>query len=76
MDIKKILKLMEKKYPTNYKKGINPALFIYNDESGRILKDAMNPAYGGELAQENLLFDFHNVDELVAHLQEGEGETS
>lgn len=60
-----ILNLLAKKYPTDYKNGINPALLIYGDESGKIIKNALHFAY----EYENRLFQFDTIDELVLHLQ-------
>lgn len=62
MELKEILALMAKKYPTNYMEGQNPALLIYDDESGRISNDATRP-------YDSTLFDFSSIEELVAHLQ-------
>lgn len=61
MEIKHLLKLLEKKYPTG-----NRALLIYDDESGRIIDKAFNHPY----EDGNTLFEFDNVDELVSHLEE------
>lgn len=63
--MKKILKLLSQKYPTNYTKGMNPVIVIYDDESGRIIKDAQEGLYEGS----NLLFSFSTIKELVKHLQ-------
>lgn len=68
MELKEILRLMAEKYPTNYRKGLNPVLFIYDDESGRILKDAQESAYTGY--NNNSLFEFTSIDGLIKHLQE------
>lgn len=63
--LKIILKLMEKKYPTNYSKGMNPVLVIYDDESGRIVKDALCSMYKSG----NTLFAFSSIEELMEHLK-------
>lgn len=60
MELKKILELLEKKYPGNR------ALFIYSDESGRIVDDALTHPY----EKGNSVFEFSEVDELVSHLLE------
>lgn len=64
MDIKKILDLLSKKHPTDYKRGINPAIFIYDDGSGKIVRDALVHPYENR----NFLFEFSTVDELVDYL--------
>lgn len=67
MELKKILRLMEEKYPTDYRKHMNPVLFIYDDGSGRILKEAQERAYGN--GNSNTLFEFNTLDELIQYLQ-------
>lgn len=58
-----ILKLIENKYPANEHQS--PVLFIYDDESGAILKDSqVNPYEHG-----NRLFNFGSVEQLVEHLK-------
>lgn len=64
--LKRILKLMEQKYPTNFETGMNPALVIYDDESGRIVKDTQFEIYSSD----NCLYSFSNIDELYQHLLE------
>jgi hypothetical protein len=73
MDIKKILGLLAKKHPTNYKRGVNPAILIYDDESGRIFRDASNP---GTYSSENTLLEFASIKELVDYLTDWIGEPS
>ena len=64
--IQRILKLMSEKYPTNYKEGMNPVLVIYDDESGRIVKNGSEDMYDNN----NSFFDFSDVEHLVKHLEE------
>lgn len=66
MELKEILELMAKKYPADYKNGTNPALLIYDDESGLIVRDAGREPY----EQGNKLYTFRDIDALVEHLQE------
>lgn len=63
MTMKDILELLSKKYPET--EDNCPALLIYDDESGRIVRDAVSDCYSSS----NCLYAFDNIDELVAHLQ-------
>ena len=64
--IQRILKLLSEKYPANYEYGMNPILVIYDDESGRILRNAQRSIYDSN----NNLFEFSNIEELIKHLEE------
>ena len=64
--IQRILKLLGKKYPYNESEEINAALFIYDDGSGRIVKDVQEYVY----ERGNTLFSFLDIEELVKHLEE------
>ena len=64
--IQRILKLLGEKYPTDYTKGMNPILVIYDDESGGILRDAQKSIYGSN----NRFFEFSDIEHLVKHLEE------
>lgn len=65
MTLQQILQLIKQKYPPNIRDGIWPALLIYDDESGGIVKDATQPVYGN---YQNFLFEFLSVQELIDHL--------
>ena len=67
MKLEKILKLVAKKYPADETMPLGAILFIFDDESGRIVKHATGSAYD----YDNLLFDFSTVEELIKHLEEG-----
>lgn len=57
--MKKILELMKKNYPGN------TVLFIYDDESGRLLKDGSKDSYDYD---GNVYFDFSSLDDLTVKL--------
>lgn len=67
MNMQYLLKLLEQKYPAKHSEGMNPAILIYNDESGRIVKNALNSAY--EPDRSNSLYEFYSLEELYKHLQ-------
>lgn len=58
--LKTILKLLSEKYPSD--RSQNPAILIYDDESGRIAKFADDP-------YNKALFMFSSIEELVKHLE-------
>lgn len=68
MTLQEILKLMEKKHPSECSKGINPVLFLYDDGSGRILKNSIESPF----AHSNILYNFEDVESLIAHLESNE----
>ena len=61
-DLKKILKLMEQKYPQSDFGLV--AVLIYDDEAGRIINHATEPY------DHAALLEFGSIKELVKHLQE------
>ena len=65
MEIQELLKLIHKKYPDSWTDmGMWPVLWIFDDGSGKIIKDATIDVY----AEGNVLFDFQNLQELIDHL--------
>ena len=66
MDIKELLTMLHKKYPDSWADlGMWPVLWIFDDGSGTIIKDATVDV----CADGNTLFEFKNVQELIDHLQ-------
>lgn len=63
--LQQVLKLMEKKYPMNIKEETNPVLVIYDDESGKIIRNATYGMYD----KGNSLFEFSSISELLEHLE-------
>lgn len=57
-----LLELMKNKYGADYYQA---AILIYDDGSGRIVKDAIKDNYD----KSNEAFSFHSVDELIEHLE-------
>lgn len=64
MSLQEILTLFGKKYPESEDGWSFPALLIYDDGTGRIIKNPDRP-YGNS---EDLLFSFGSVEELIGHL--------
>jgi hypothetical protein len=64
MEIEELLELLHKKYPDDYDGGLYPALVLYDDGSGYIVKNGM------ELPSAvNRLFMFNSIQELISRLQ-------
>lgn len=66
MTLSQVLKLLHEKYPDDYEKGMWPALVVYDDESGQIVKDMSREIYS---ITGNSLFVFKSLAELYTHLE-------
>lgn len=66
MEIKKALNLLNKKHPGMIDGELGyPAIVIYDDESGRVVKNAAKLIY----EDNNILFEFSSLEELEKYLR-------